>query len=280
MANKLKLLAESKRFNLFIVGLIVLTSVLIGLDTYPSIAESWGWLINLIDNIILGCFVVEIMIRMGAEGRRPLRYFADPWNVFDFVIVGICLLPIHEQSVAVLRLVRVLRVLRLLKAMPQLRMIIQGMIRSLSSIGYIAILLFIHFYVFAVMGVSFFGRADEVHFGSLQSAMLTLFQVITLENWPDVMQPAREHFPVGGPAFFVVFIVLGTMVIMNLFVGVIVGGMTEAHQEIKKEYESARKAKLQKQDAAPSPAEKIHVIEKTIDDLKDRLRELRESIKS
>ena len=235
LSDKLRSIADSRRFNYFITFLIFLTSFLIGMDTYPSIHDRYGAIIDTVDGFILACFVVEILIRFGAEGLRPWRYFSDPWNIFDFLIVGICLLPLHTGSLAIIRLIRVLRVLRLLKAMPRLRMIVQGMLNSISSIGYIAAMLFMHFYLFAVLGVCFFGDADPVRFGRLHSTMLTLFQVITLENWPDTMHLVRQVFPWWGPAYFIVFIIVGTMVIMNLFIGVIVSSMHEAVQSVKNE---------------------------------------------
>jgi voltage-gated sodium channel len=273
-SRTLRKIADSKRFNFFIVGLIVLTSIFIGLDTYPSIRSRWGHLLELIDRIILGIFVLEQVIRLGAEGRRPWRYFLDPWNLFDFLIISLCLLPIGQSSVAIVRLVRVLRVLRLIRTIPKLRMIIHGVISSLGSIGYIAVLLCVHFYLFAVLGVSFFSAVDSVHFADLQTSLLTLFQVLTLENWPDVMAPSKAMHPVGSPLFFIVFIVLGTMIILNLFVGVIVGGMTDASEEIKREsQELKRMKKLQEGNGSPLEIVLCHVenVEKEIASLKEQV---------
>lgn len=276
--ERLKQVAESKSFNFFITGLILLTSALLGAETYPSVAARFGHAIEGIDRVILGCFVVEILIRMGAEGRRPWRYFRDPWNLFDFSIVAVCLLPLHSQSVAVFRIVRILRVLRLLKAMPRLRMIVQGMMGSLSSIGYVAVLLFMTFYVFAVLGVTTFGAVDPAHFGRLTTTLLTLFQVITLENWPDVMSAVRQAYPVGGPLYFVLFILIGTMVILNLFTGAIVSGMNEAYQDLKRECQGAPADRVP-ESPLPAGADRIEQIHRDIAMLTKRVEELQARLK-
>lgn len=280
MENRLKWLAKSKGFNLSVVCFILLTSVLSGLDTYPAILREWGRLFNLVNSVIIGFFVAEILIRIGAEGRRPWRYFLDPWNFFDFIIVGLCLMPCPDHPVVILRLVRVLLVMRLFKIMPQFKMIVQGLIRSISSIGYIVVLLLVHFYMYAVLGVSLFSQLSPERFGNLQTAMISLFQVLTLESWTNIMLPERQAFPVVAPLFFISFIVIGTMVMLNLFVGVIVDAVIEAHNELKKEYETIRRTKSRKETDQSSPAERIQVIENAMDDLKNKLHELRKSIKS
>jgi voltage-gated sodium channel len=238
---KLRVLLETKAFNIGIIILIVLGAITVGLSTYENIMARWGLVIHGIDIVIIALFSGEIVLRIFSEGRKPWRYFLDPWNLFDFVIVGLCLLPLDNDAVVVLRVFRLLRVLRIFRALPKLRLIIRGIVKSISSVGYVAALLAVHFYIFAVIGVSVFAHADPEHFGHLGHAFLTLFQVITLENWPDVMAPVKAAHPVGGVLYFVVFIITGTMVVMNLFVGVIVGGMSEAIQEAKDEFFEEKK---------------------------------------
>jgi voltage-gated sodium channel len=238
--SRLRLLLDSRSFNLGIIVLIVLGAITVGLSTYSEIPARWSSVIKVVDGFIIAIFSVEIMMRIFAEGKKPWRFFLDGWNVFDFFIVGACLLPLENDAVVVLRLFRLLRVLRIFRALPRLRLIIRGIVKSLSSVGYVAALLAVLFYIFAVIGVSMFSSDDPDHFAHLGEAFLTLFQVITLENWPDVMAPVKAAHPVGGVLFFVVFIITGTMVVMNLFVGVIVGGMSEAIQETKDEAASGR----------------------------------------
>jgi voltage-gated sodium channel len=255
---------DSMKFNIGIMILIVLGAITVGLSTYPDLMERWAGVIGLIDGLIIAVFCVEIIMRIIAEGKKPWRYFLDGWNVFDFVIVALCLLPLENDAVVVLRLFRLLRVLRIFRALPKLRLIVRGIVKSLSSVGYVAALLAVHFYVFSVIGVSAFSSDDPEHFKHLGEAFLTLFQVITLENWPDVMAPVKAAHPVGGVLFFVIFIVTGTMVVMNLFVGVIVGGMSEAIQESKEEVALAT-------ESGAEMRESIAILEKELAKLKSRL---------
>lgn len=231
----LKCIVESQQFNFGVVVLIFLGAFTVGLSTYPEIMSRWKAVVSTVDYIIIGLFTIEIFLRISAEFPKPWRYFQDGWNLFDFTIVVLCLLPFNNDAILVIRLVRLLRVMRIFRALPRLRLLIKGIARSISSVGYVAALLFLHFYIFAILGISLFGSYDHEHFGDLGKAFLTLFQVLTLENWPDVLAPVKAAFPVIGVLFFVIFIVTGTMVVMNLFVGVIVGGMSEAIQDDKKE---------------------------------------------
>lgn len=242
-ASRLKRLVESNNFNIFIALLIFAGAAIVGLSTFPHITSRWGTIISLLDGIIIALFTVEVLLRIFSETPHPLTYFKDPWNLFDMTIVILCLLPFDSDAVVAVRLVRLLRVMRIFRALPKLRLLIRGIAHSMSSVGYVAILLFIHFYLFAVVGVSLFAQHDTEHFGHLGRAFLTLFQVLTLENWPDVLAPVKLAHPVGGVLYFVGFIVTGTMVVMNLFVGVIVGGMSEAIEETKADEAKAKEEK-------------------------------------
>ena len=136
------------------------------------------------DQVILWIFVVEIVIKMGAEGKQPWRYFADPWNVFDFIIVAVCFLPINAEYAAVLRLLRLLRVLKLVRALPRLQILVGALLKSIPSMGYVSLLLLMLFYVYACAAVILFGENDPVHFRNLPLAMLSLFRVVTGKTGP------------------------------------------------------------------------------------------------
>jgi voltage-gated sodium channel len=224
-------------FQRAVVGLIVFAGLLVGAETHRPWMAAHGDVFHALDRVVLGLFVAELALRIAAQGRRPWRFFADPWNCFDAVIVGVCLLPFHTEFAAVLRLVRVLRVLRLVTAVPRLQLLVGALIKSLPSMSYVALLLCILFYVYAVSGVAFFGAGDPVHFGTLPSAALTLFQVVTMEGWTELMHAQFEAYP--GRAvpvlYFLSFILIGTMIILNLFIGVIVNGMDEARKEMADE---------------------------------------------
>lgn len=157
-------------FNIFITSCIMVAAFVIGVQTYfpnnPDLEAEWGPLMNSIDEIILGIFTVEVVLKLIAAKLTPWTYFHDKWNVFDFIVVSICYMPFGSGMVAVLRLLRLLRVLKLLKAVPQLQIILAGLAKGMSSIGYIALLLILLFYVMGIMAIMFFRDNDPVHFGA------------------------------------------------------------------------------------------------------------------
>lgn len=225
-------LVESSGFNNASLGLIVLSAVILGFETDKALYKSNQESFLLLDRAILGFFTLEIGLRLLARLPKPSAYFKDSWNVFDCAIVLVCYLPFSGQYAAVLRLLRVLRTLRLLTHVPRLQLIVETMLRSLSSIGYISMLLGLLFYVYGVIAVFTFGEAAPEYFGSLPTAALTLFQIVTLEGWVDILKELKTNFPLAGPLFLISFIVLGTMIVLNLFIGVIVNSLAEAQSNI------------------------------------------------
>jgi voltage-gated sodium channel len=220
-----------------VIWLIVFAGLLVGAETHRPWLESYGPIFHALDRVVLALFVAELTIRIAAFGRWPWKFFLDPWNCFDALIVGVCLLPGHTEFAAVLRLVRVLRVFRLVTAVPRLQLLVGALIKSVPSMSYVALLLSLLFYVYAVGGVALFGEGDPDNFGSLPRAALTLFQVVTMEGWNEFMLTQFDEYPsrVVPVGYFVTFILIGTMIILNLFIGVIVNGMDEARQDMADE---------------------------------------------
>ncbi len=234
MAHFLRTLRDSWLFQSFILVTILLASLEVGLRTYPEVMQAYGPLLDHLDMVILWIFVGEIAIKVGAEGRHPLRYFADGWNVFDFLIVVVCFLPVDSGFAKVFRLVRVLRVFRLITRVPRLQLIVRSLIKCFGSVGYIGLLLLIFIYSYAVIGVRLFGATDPQHFASLHQAMLTMFQVVTLEGWPELLKTQVQSGPqLLAVGYFSSFILLGTMIMLNLFIGLIVNSMHEAQAELQ-----------------------------------------------
>jgi len=225
--KKLKNIADNTVFNYFILGVIILSAILVGIRTDLLLDLQYSELFTLIENLILAIFCIELLIRIFAE-EKALNYFKDPWNLFDFIIVIACFIPFKDKAIYVLRLVRVLRTFRLFRAFPNLRPVVNGLISSISSVIFVAMLLLIAVYIYAVIGVSMFASVDPVHFGTLWRGLFTMFQILTLENWNTIMLLANSAYPIGGPLYFISFIIIGTMVIMNLFLGIIVGNMSKA----------------------------------------------------
>jgi voltage-gated sodium channel len=232
MASAIKKLADSQAFSNLSIGAILLAALSVGLETSANITAQYGKLLHVLDLGLLVFFTAEAAIRFAATAPNYKDYFKDTWNLFDLAIVIACWLPMDTHFAAVLRLVRVLRVIRLIRAFPRLRIIVNALLNGVSSMTYISLLLFILLYIYGVLGVFMFGKTDPDHFGSLPQTFLTLFQIVTLEGWVDVMNKQQEQHPsVGVPLYFISFIVLGTMIILNLFIGTIVGSMSDAQKE-------------------------------------------------
>jgi voltage-gated sodium channel len=255
-----------------VLGLILVAGVLVGLETNAALMAQIGPWLGAADRLVLALFVVELLVRCGAHGARPWRFFRDPWNLFDFAIVAFCLLPLGAEYSAVLRLARVLRVLRLITALPRLQILVTALLKSIPSMAYVGVLLVVLFYVYAVVGVSLFGKADPAHFGSLGAAALALFQVVTLEGWADIMRTQLAAGPgtILTIGYFISFILLGTMITLNLLIGVIVTGMEEARQEMEDEARRIRLAGT----GLPSAADDVADLRKQVDALQQALEAL------
>ena len=260
MVDTLRRIADSPAFQRTITAVILVAGAIAGLETYPQVVARHGGALELVNLLVLAVFVLEIAVKMGAEGSRPWRYFSDPWNAFDFVIVAVCILPIEADGVAVLRLTRLLRVLKLVRALPRLQILVTALLKSIPSMGYVTLLLGLLFYLYAVAATHLFGGNDPVYFGTLENSLLSLFRIVTLEGWTELLYiqmygcdvygydgwpglcTSPNASPITAVAYFLSFILVGTMVIMNLFVGVIMKGMEEAHDEQEKELMFAQQA--------------------------------------
>lgn len=250
MQATLKKIADAPLFVNFVTGVIILAGLIVGAETYPVFAAEHHSVLAILDTVVLWIFVLEIVVKMGAEGAKPWRYFKDSWNVFDFIIVAAAFLPFGGNAVTVLRLLRLLRVLKLVRALPKLQVLVGALLKSIPSMAYVSVLLLLLFYIYAVAAVFLFSANDPLHFENLQMAMLSLFRVVTLEDWTDVMYinmygcaeygydansvvpcTASEGNPVLAGLFFVSFVLIGTMIMLNLFIGVIMNGMDEAQGE-------------------------------------------------
>ena len=221
MINWLRTIEENPRTERVVMTLILINAVILGLETSESVMASYGHLLAILDHIILGIFVVELAARIAVH---RLDFFRDPWSVFDFVVVGIALVPATD-TFTVLRALRILRVLRLITAVPTLKRVVAGLLASLPGMGSIVFLLGLIYYVFAVMGTKLFGADNPELFGTLGRSLYTLFTVMTLEGWVDgVSKPVMEHHPYGWIYIFI-FIIVCTFMVLNLFIGVVVNAM-------------------------------------------------------
>lgn len=214
---------ESPRMQRVIVGLILINAAVLGLETSAQAMERWGEWLQVVDRAILAVFVVEIGLKLYGRGWA---FFRSGWNVFDFLVVGIGLLPASGP----LAVLRALRLLRVLSMVPRLRFIVEALLRSIPGISSIAVLMLILFYVAAVMATGFFGERFPDWFGTLGASMYTLFQVMTLESWSmGIVRPVMAELPFAW-VFFVPFILIATFTILNLFIAIIVNTMQNLYE--------------------------------------------------
>lgn len=208
-----------------IIGVIVFNAVLLGLETSDAAMATAGDLILTLDWLCLSVFVVEIALKLFAHGWR---FFRSGWNIFDFLIVGIALVP-ATHGLSVLRALRILRLLRVVSVAPSLRRVVEGFITALPGMGSVFLLMGLIFYIGAVMATKLFGDSFPDWFGSLGRSAYSLFQIMTLESWSmGIVRPVMEVYPQAW-LFFVPFIMVTTFAVVNLLVGLIVNSMQDAH---------------------------------------------------
>ena len=221
----------------FIVFLISLNAALIGFETSPPIAEKYDKLFAMIDWGILIIFVIEIILKLFAFGRD---FFRDWWNILDFLIVGVALVS-SQATVFIFRFVRILRIFRLMSTVPELRFTLEAVFKALPSIGYTMVLLFLMFYIFAVICTWLFGQDFPDLFSDLGRSMFSLFQVMTLEGWStEIAKPVMEKYPFSW-ALFILFIFMSTFVILNLLIAIIINAVQQMHEEEHQEEERDQK---------------------------------------
>ena len=211
----------------FIMVVIITNAVVLGLETSPSTMAVAGDLIIALDKAALAIFVAEIGIKLLVY---RLKFFRDPWNIFDFVIVGISLVP-SGQGLSVLRALRILRALRLISVVPRMRMVMEALLSAIPSMGSVCALLVLVFYVASVMATKLFGADFDAWFGTVGKSAYSLFQIMTLESWSmGIVRPVMEIHPYAW-AFFVPFILIVTFAVLNLFIAIIVNSMHDAASE-------------------------------------------------
>jgi voltage-gated sodium channel len=210
-----------------VIAVIVFNAILLGMETSAGIMAAAGPVILALDKACLTVFVIELALKFYAQ---RLAFFRSGWNIFDFLIVGISLVP-GAQTFSVLRALRILRLLRVISVTPSLRRVVEGFLKALPGMGSVFLLMGMIFYIGAVMATKLFGASFPEWFGDLGNSAYSLFQIMTLESWSmGIVRPVMEVYPAAW-AFFVPFIMVTTFAVVNLLVGLIVNSMQDAHAE-------------------------------------------------
>ncbi|MET1075008.1 MAG: ion transporter [Umezawaea sp.] len=211
---------DGKRFQRMIIGVIVVNAIALGCETSPRLVAAHGDLLTAVDHIALGIFVVELLARLYAHG---LRFFRDPWNCFDFLVVGISLMP-AGGTLSVVRSLRILRALRLVAMVPSMRRVVAALVKSIPGLVSLSGLLMLLLYVGGVVASNLFQRSGDPRFADLGATVLTLFQITTGDGWSDVMRDLMPAQPLAW-IFFVCYLLVGTFTMLNLFIAVVCSAM-------------------------------------------------------
>ena len=256
---------ESNRFQYTIIVIIVLNAITLGLETSPFVMSTIGPLLLVLDTLFLSIFTAEIALKLYAY---RLSFFRSGWNVFDFTIVAISLLP-FLQAFSVLRALRILRVLRLISVVPAFRRVVQGFFDAMTGLAAVGSVLLLVYYVFAVMATKLFGASFPEWFGSIGASFYSLFQIMTLESWSmGIVRPVMEVYPLAW-LFFVPFILVTTFAVLNLIIGIIVSSMQSIQEAEKKMLEKEFRSQHQHTEE----------IEATLSSIERSVREIRERIR-
>ena len=221
-------LRANKLFETFVIGVIIFSALVIGVKTY-DVSPLVSKIVTLLDWLITAIFIVEITIRfLGDTDKR--HFFNKGWNVFDTLIVVVSVIPIDNSELAIIgRLVRIFRVLRMVSIIPELRMLLNSLLKALPQLGYVALMMFIIFYIYAAVGSTFFAEINPELWGDIAISMLTLFRVMTFEDWTDVMYQTQVVYPMSW-TFYLTFIFFTAFAFLNMVIGIVVSVMEREQQ--------------------------------------------------
>ncbi|MDQ3572379.1 MAG: ion transporter [Actinomycetota bacterium] len=233
MSGWCKSVADSDRFQTLILGVIVLNAITLGIQTY-DISDGLEATLSTLDDVFLGIFVAEIAIRVAAFGKRPHDFFRDGWNLFDFVVVAAAFAPGLRENATLLRIVRLLRVVRLVTMLPELRTLLRGLVRSIPPIVSLVLLTVMLMYVYGMVGWILFNEQDPDNWGDIGQALLSTFTMLTLENWPALLERGVEIHPQSW-IFFVSYVLLASFLVINVLIAIIINSMEEVHSAEREE---------------------------------------------
>ncbi|MBT2968290.1 MAG: ion transporter [gamma proteobacterium symbiont of Ctena orbiculata] len=264
LRDRFEQLRSNKLFETFVILVIVISALMIGAKTYP-IPAATAQLLRILDVGITLFFLTEIIIRMLAE-KSLKSFFSKGWNIFDFLIVTASLIPVDDSEAALLgRLLRVFRVLRLVSIIPELRILMNAFVSAIPRMGYVSLLMFIIFYIYAAMGSMFFSEINRELWGNITIAMLTLFRVATFEDWTDVMYETMDVYPLSW-SFYLSFIFVVAFVFLNMMIGIVLETLQREHEQFSR-------------DSGEGEAGEVHRIDARTQEMEQRLIRMEEMLK-
>jgi voltage-gated sodium channel len=268
--NPIARVVDSTPFTAAVVATIAVNAVVLGLQTYEGVVDRWGRTLDLLNAACLAVFIVELAVRVSAYWPRPWEFFRYGWNIFDFVVIGAAFVPGVRQNSTLLRLVRLLRVVRLVRVLPDLRVLLLGVWRSVPPLASIGAVTAVILFVYGMVGWILFGDELPDEWGNIGRAMLTLFVMLTLENFPVYMDAAMDVEPWAW-VYFVSFILVAAFIVLNVLIGIVLNSMEEA-----RELDRRRALRERVGATRPSPidpeahahvAERIVILRRALDEL-------------
>ncbi|APD88800.1 ion transporter [Alteromonas mediterranea] len=266
LQNKFERIRANKWFEAFVISVIVISALLVGAKTY-ELPSGMASVTLFLDWFISAFFLTELTIRFLAE-KQKRYFFKSFWNWFDTLIVVISLIPADDTELALIaRLVRVFRVLRMISIIPELRILLVSLVKALPQLAYVMLLMFIIFYIYAAVGSTLFENINPVLWGDITISMLTLFRIMTFEDWTDVMYETQEVYSLSW-IFYLTFIFFTAFAFLNMVIGIVVNVMERENEKARAEKEAAL---LEEQIAQGH-------VEPTLHDVMKELRELKAQV--
>jgi voltage-gated sodium channel len=264
---------ESPLFTALVLAVILANAVVLGLQTYPELDRRHGETLDLLNSVFLGFFVVELVLRMAAYGRRGLDFFRNGWNVFDFIVIAAAFVPGIRESSTLLRLARLMRVVRVVRVLPDLRLLVTGVVRSLPPLGSMVLLTTLIIFIYGMFGWLLFSEELPAQWGDIGRAMLTCFVMLTLEDFPVYMDDAMDVHPWSW-IYFVSFIMVAAFIVINVLIGIVLNSMEEA-REIERRRKLLEGREQREGPVAPAPVvERITILRSALDELEEELAEI------
>jgi len=273
MPERLTRIVGAHWFTTVVLGVIVVNAVALGLETYEGVENRFGEELGVVNDVCLGIFVVELALRIGAYGGRPWRFFRDGWNVFDFVVIAIAFIPGIRESSTLLRLARLARVVRIVRLFPDLRVLLAGVWRSVPPLFAIALATGMLLFVYGMVGWTLFDDELPDDWGNIGRAMLTLFVMLTLENFPIYMEAGMDVHPWSW-VYFVSFILIAAFIVINVLIGIVLNSMEEAREAERRRAVRERRgggSSLVDPDASAPVVERIAILRTALDELETEL---------
>lgn len=266
--GRLARLVDSDAFNIAIAGVIIANAIVLGLETFPAVMASYGDELIIANEVCYAIFVVELILRFASYGRRPQDFFKSGWNIFDLIVIGGVWIPGVRENATLLRLLRLGRIARLLRFLPDARVLISTVVRSIPPLGSIVVLTVLILFIYGMIGWTLFGQALPESWGTVTRSMLTLFILLTLENFPTYLEEALTVTP-WATVYFVSYVLVAAFVIFNLLIGIIISSMESA-----REREALREA--QESGITGDAVARIHDIREALDALEADVQILRD----